>query len=199
MQWLKNNTSTNELYLLNSERRNLRRFAFAPNFVGTMNNPSNVDVFDASRRGDVTALQTAHEADPASVNTRDEKGFTPLILAAYNDQPAVVEFLLQKGADVNAQDRAGNTALMGVCFKGYKEIAKKLIDGGADVNLRNANGAPALTFAATFGQLQIAEWLLRNGAQSNLPDSRGKTSLDHAIIQENEEMIELIQRYLPSA
>ncbi|WP_227990636.1 ankyrin repeat domain-containing protein [Flavisolibacter ginsenosidimutans] len=184
---------------MNSERRNLRRFAFAPNFVGTMNNPSNVDVFDASRRGDVTALQTAHEADPASLNTRDGKGFTPLILAAYNDQPAVVEFLLQNGADVNAQDMAGNTALMGVCFKGYKEIAKKLIDAGADVNLRNANGAPALTFAATFGQLQIAEWLLRNGAQSNLPDSRGKTSLDHAIIQENEEMIELIQRYLPLA
>lgn len=164
-----------------------------------MNNPSNVDVFDASRRGDLTALQTLHEADPASINTRDGKGFTPLILAAYNDQPAVVEFLLQKGADVNAQDAAGNTALMGVCFKGYKDVAKKLIDAGADVNLRNANGAPALTFAATFGQLQIAEWLLQKGAKSNLPDSRGKTSFDHAIIQENEEMIELIQRYLPSA
>jgi ankyrin repeat protein len=165
-------------------------------YSGTMNT---TDIFGACRKGDVSLLQQIFEADPAAINTQDAKGFTPLILAAYNDQPAVVDFLLQNGADLNAQDVAGNTALMGVCFKGYKDIAKKLVDAGADVNLRNANGAPALTFAATFGQLQIAEWLLRKGAQSNLPDSRGKTSLDHAIIQENEEMIELIQRYLSPA
>ena len=77
-------------------------------------------------------------------------------------------------------------------------MAKKLLEAGADVNIRNSNGAPALTFAATFGQLQIAEWLLQKGAQSNLPDVRGKTSLHHAIIQENEAMVALIQRYLPS-
>ena len=104
---------------------------------------------------------------------------------------------MEKGANINAQDVAGNTALMGVCFKGYKDIAKKLINAGADVNIRNANGAPALTFAVTFGQLQIAEWLLQKGALSDLPDARGKTSLDHAIIQENEAMIELIERYSP--
>jgi hypothetical protein len=152
-------------------------------------------IFDACRTGDVSAIETLCKTDPDAVNAVDMKGFTPLILAAYNDQKEVVDFLLSHGADINAQDAAGNTALMGVCFKGYKDIAKKLLDAGADVNIRNANGAPALTFAATFGQLQIAEWLLRKGAQSNFPDARGKTSLDHAVIQENEAMVELIERY----
>ena len=177
----------------------MRAFAFALIFVCRMSSPNSFDIFDACRTGDLAAIEKIYAADPDSINRADTKGFTPLILAAYNDQPAAVAFLLQKGVNPNAQDAAGNTALMGVCFKGYKDIAKQLIDAGADVNLRNANGAPALTFAATFGQLQIAEWLLQKGAQSNLPDSRGKTSFDHAVIQENEEMIELIQRYRHSA
>jgi uncharacterized protein len=153
-------------------------------------------IFDACRTGDLTAIEMLTAANPALVNAVDMKGFTPLILAAYNEQQAVVDFLLNHGADINAQDAAGNTALMGVCFKGYKGIAKQLIDAGADVNIRNANGAPALTFAATFGQLQIAEWLLQKGARADFPDARGKTSFDHAVIQENEAIIELIQRYM---
>jgi ankyrin repeat protein len=152
-------------------------------------------IFDACRTGDVPTIESLYKANPAVLNSVDPKGFTPLILAAYNDQQGVVDFLLSHGVDINAQDAAGNTALMGVCFKGYKEIAKTLINAGADVNIRNSNGAPALTFAATFGQLQIAEWLLQKGAKTNLPDVRGKTSYDHAVIQENEPMIELLERY----
>lgn len=151
-------------------------------------------IFDACRTGDIPTIQRLYEANPQVINSVDPKGFTPLILAAYNDQREVVDFLIEKGVALDAQDAAGNTALMGVSFKGYKEIAKKLIDAGADVNLRNGNGAPALTFAATFGQLQIAEWLLQKGAKINLPDARGKTSFDHAVIQENEAMIELFER-----
>ncbi len=55
--------------------------------------------------------------------------------------------------------------------------------------------APALTFAATFGHIEIAELLLKNGALTNLKDARGKTSLDHAVIQENEAMVELLISY----
>ena len=154
-------------------------------------------IFDACRRGDLPAAEQLVKDNPALVNAIDMKGFTPLILAAYNEQAGIVDFLLQAGADVNARDAAGNTALMGVAFKGYRTIAKKLIDAGADLNVRNSNGAPALTFAATFGHLQIAEWLLQKGADPSLADSRGKTPFDHDVIQENEAMIELFQQYLP--
>ncbi|NTS39327.1 ankyrin repeat domain-containing protein [Flavisolibacter sp. BT320] len=154
-------------------------------------------IFDACRNGDLETVKSLVAENPALVNNLDPKGFTPLILAAYNEQTAIVEFLLQAGADPNLQDAAGNTALMGIAFKGYKEIAKKLIDAGADVNVCNSNGAPALTFAATFGHLQIAEWLLQVGADMTLRDSRGKSPIDHAVAQDNEAMIELFQRYAP--
>lgn len=153
------------------------------------------DIFDACRRGDLKAVEQLYADDPQVIHAADFRGFTPLILAVYNDQPAVGDFLLQKGAHPDAQDAAGNSALMGVCFKGYKEIALKLLDAGADVNLRNANGATALTFAATFGHLQIAEWLLQRGADISLTDSRGKSPLDHAYIQENEAMVALLEQY----
>ena len=152
-------------------------------------------VFEASRSGDLAALEAIYAADPQLIHAVDGKGFTPLILAVYNEQPAAVDFLLSKGADPNAQDGAGNTALMGVCFKGYKEIAQKLLEGGADVHTRNVNGATALTFAATFGHLEIAEWLLQKGASTEVPDARGKTPRDHARIQENEAMMILLARY----
>ena len=151
--------------------------------------------FDDCRTGNLTGLKQLIEDDPSLVQARDTKGFTPLIIAVYNHQPEIAQYLIEKGADVNAQDTAGNTALMGAAFKGYVNLAQMLIDAGADVNLRNGNGAPALTFAATFGQQQIAQVLLNKGALINLPDARGKTSYDHAVLQENEAMIALMKKY----
>jgi ankyrin repeat protein len=151
--------------------------------------------FDACRRGDAADVTKVCELFPELVNSPDVKGFTPLIIAAYNNQPEIVSILVRNGADVNAQDASGNTALMGASFKGYPEIVKILLDAGADVNQRNGQGAPALTFAATFGQLAIAELLLQKGAEKNFADSRGKTPLDHAVLQENEAMIGLINSY----
>jgi hypothetical protein len=170
----------------------LARLIFAPDKHIAMNGSP---IFDACRRGDLEEVQALYKEDPQVINAVDMKGFTPLILAVYNDQPAVVEFLLDKGALLDSGDGAGNTALMGVCFKGYQNIAVKLIEAGADVNARNANGATALTFASTFGHLGIAEMLLQKGADQSLADSRGKTPLDHARIQENEPMMALLKRY----
>jgi ankyrin repeat protein len=153
-------------------------------------------IFDACRRGDLEELEKILVADPGLINLTDAKEFTPLIIAVYNNHPAVAQFLLQKGADPDIQDSAGNTALMGVSFKGYADIALQLLAAGADVNVRNSNGAPALTFAATFGHLRIAELLLQKGADISLADARGKTPFDHARIQENEEMMDLIERYI---
>lgn len=154
------------------------------------------EIFDAARKNDLQKVINIYEADAGAIHKADIKGFTPLILAVYNNSEDVVDFLLQKGAKTGGQDAAGNTALMGVSFKGYTNVAKKLLDAGADVNERNGNGATALTFAATFGHLAIAEMLLQNGADINLADARGKTPLDHARLQENWPMYDLIEKYL---
>lgn len=160
-----------------------------------MNNEQ-FDFFDACRKGDVTTISKMYDEDPQIINIADVRGFTPLTLAVYNNQPAAVDFLLGKGADAASQDGSGNTALMGACFRGYRELVTKLLEAGADVNQRNFQGATALTFAATFGQLEIAAMLLTRGADLHVRDVRGKSSLDHAVIQENIPMIELLEKFL---
>jgi ankyrin repeat protein len=153
--------------------------------------------FDACRKGDKQQAERLFKSNPEVINAEDVKGFTPLIIAVYNNQPAVVDFLLKSGARADMQDLSGNTALMGVCFRGYQELVVKLLEAGVDVNQRNFQGATALTFAATFGHLDIADMLLKKGADINARDVRGKSPLDHAAIQENWQMVELIQQYLP--
>lgn len=153
------------------------------------------EIFDACRQGNVDKVKELYESFPDIINLQDHKGFTPVILATYNDQAEVVNFLLQKGAVINSLDGSDNSALMGVCFKGYTEIAEKLLDAGAEVNQRNSNGATALTFAATFGHLRIAKMLLEKGADVHIKDARGKNPLDHVRIQENWEMYDLLEQY----
>src|SRR5690349_5690422 len=90
---------------------------------------------DACRRGDAADVTKVCELMPELINAADAKGFTPLIIAAYNRHPVVVDILLRNGAEPDAGDISGNTALMGASFRGYKEIVQQLLDGGADVNV----------------------------------------------------------------
>jgi uncharacterized protein len=148
---------------------------------------------DACRSGEVADVTKMCELFPELINESDSKGFTPLIIAAYNNQPEVVAILLQAGADSTIGDRNGNTALMGALFKGYDAIAHKLLDAGADPNVQNEQGATALTFAATFHRNQLAQRLLQAGADKNIADRFGKTPLDHARVQDNEALVHMLE------
>ena len=89
-----------------------------------------IDIFEASRKGNIQRIQELVRQYPDTMHAQDYKGFTPLILAAYNGQAEAVEFLLKNGADADAQDVSGNTALMGISFKGHENIARLLLQYG---------------------------------------------------------------------
>ncbi|SFM58666.1 hypothetical protein SAMN05421738_10119 [Algoriella xinjiangensis] len=160
-------------------------FLFALNIVTAQ------DLFSASRSNNIAEIEQLI-ADGNDVNEANERGFTPLILAVYNNNKEAAKVLLAKGA--NPQDKSGNTALMGASFRGFSEIATLLIENKTDINQINFSGASALIFAATFGQNEIAKQLITNGADLTLSDSRGKTAKDHAIMQDNKEMISLLSQ-----
>lgn len=151
------------------------------------------DLFSAARNGDLTTLKQAHDAN-ASLDTTDARGFTPLILAVYNNQPEAAAYLLNAGASPNSADRSGNTALMGACFRGYLPLVELLLTHKAAINQPNRNGATALIFATTFGHTDIVRYLLAQKADTSLHDNRGYTAIDHARMQENAAMLALFDK-----
>lgn len=150
------------------------------------------DIFSAARVGDTAAVSACLRAG-TPVDTTDERGSTPLIVAAYNNRPETVALLLACKAGPDVADRMGNTALMGACFRGYPQIVRLLLDAGADPDRTNPNGATALTFAATFGHTETVALLLHRGADKTLRDRFGKTPADHARLQENEDIFNLLK------
>ena len=156
-------------------------------------------LFDAARldRADVIPALAPSGVD---LNGRDARGFTPLILAAYNGSGAAVAALIAAGADVNLADaRQGNTALMGVAFKGHDAIARQLVAAGADVNARNKAGQTALMMASLFNRAAQAELLLSAGADPAARDAAGKTAADVARTQDNAALLALLEAASPSA
>ena len=68
--------------------------------------------FNAARFGDNEVLDEFIRAG-YDLNSADDKGYTALILAAYNGHGETVERLLAAGADACAEDKRGNTAWCG--------------------------------------------------------------------------------------
>ena len=84
-------------------------------------------------------------------------GFGPVValLAAYDDHPAALAYLLVAGANPCLGDRNGNTALMGALYKGELAIARRLLKTRCPIDQMNNAGETALSFAALFGRLEI--------------------------------------------
>lgn len=71
------------------------------------------DIMDASRRGDLKAVQEILLADPSQCHFATADGATPLMVAAMMGHKQVVQVLVQYGATLDAQDhKNGWTALM---------------------------------------------------------------------------------------
>ena len=101
----------------------------------------------------LTILQNSH------IYQKNEKGYSALMIASYNNQLEIAKLLLDVGADPNSIDQAGNSILMGASFKGYSEMIQLLISYGADPHYISPKGQNALQMATMFGRKEVLEIL----------------------------------------
>jgi ankyrin repeat protein len=133
-------------------------------------------LFEAAKLGRTDLIPALVQAG-ADVNAYEGRGFTPLILAAYNGQAAAVDALIALGADPCKPDSGqGNTAQMGVAFKGDDRLAARLLTEKCDVNARNKAGQTALMMASLFGRTAQVDMLLKAGADAHITDSSGRSA-----------------------
>ncbi len=108
------------------------------------------------------------------------QGWTPLMLAANEDQAKIAKLLIENGADVNTESPRDETALTSASYSGSAGIVKLLLEKGAEVNrvasLRYGGGT-ALMKAVSQGSLEVAQLLLEHGADINSRDEQGNTAL----------------------
>jgi uncharacterized protein len=106
----------------------------------------------------------------ANVSAANKIGATPLLLAATNGSAAIMEKLLQAGANANAPlTQSGDTALMLSSRAGRLDAVKVLLDHGANVNAKETwGGTTALMWAVSEKHRDIVKFLIEHGADLNV-------------------------------
>ncbi|KAJ8407007.1 hypothetical protein AAFF_G00292830 [Aldrovandia affinis] len=123
------------------------------------------------------------------VNKRNERGETPLHMAAIRGDAKQVKELISLGADVNVKDFAGWTPLHEACNLGYYDVAKVLIAAGAEVNTQGLDDDTPLHDASSSGHKDIVKLLLRHGGNAFQANKRGERPVDVADSQELERLL----------
>ncbi len=148
------------------------------------------DFFTALRNGDARAIRAALDSG-ASANARDDKGNTPLMLAAVYGDTACVKILLERGASVNVTNADGATPLMRAAYD-YDKV-RLLVERGAEANGRSALGNTALMLAARpMNSHRAVKLLLEHGADAKATNNWGATTLMSAAAGGDVESVRLL-------
>lgn len=102
---------------------------------------------DAIHRRDLAAVRKALAADRSLARAADQSGSTSLMHAAYAGTTAMMNALIDAGADVNAKNRRRATALHWAVADAAK--VRMLLIGGADINAKTVEGRTPLHLAAS--------------------------------------------------
>ncbi len=138
-------------------------------------------VVEAAALGELTRLRELL-AQGVPPDSRDPRGFTPLILAARQGQLEALSLLVGAGADPDlAGGRNGWTPLLHAVHKNQLQAVETLLRLGADVTGAGTSGMSPLIMAAGYGQNPTVELLLQHGADVWRSTHHGETALHAAV------------------
>lgn len=134
----------------------------------------NVDsLFSFIQRDEIIWVARDLERDPTRVNARNERGETPLHVAARLNKPAMVEILLARGAEVDARDEMRQqTPLFTWLDQDHNagrsiEVPRLLLAAGADMYAPGTSNGASNTPLQRLGERLRGAWVdeeVRNDA-----------------------------------
>ncbi|RKK74693.1 hypothetical protein BFJ69_g8260 [Fusarium oxysporum] len=122
-------------------------------------------------------LPEALQEQPWAINTIDDTGDSPLILATQRNQFRSMEYLISAGADVNQQSYKGWTPLLAAVSTENVESVKLLLKSKCNVNMCNEEGTTALHWASMKANPELISLLLAAGASVKPRNMYGDTPL----------------------
>ncbi|XP_078218225.1 ankyrin repeat domain-containing protein 27 isoform X7 [Callithrix jacchus] len=131
---------------------------------------------------DCEKLVSGRLNDPSVVTpfSRDDRGHTPLHVAALCGQASLIDLLVSKGAVVNATDYHGATPLHLACQKGYQSVTLLLLHYKASTEVQDNNGNTPLHLACTYGHEDCVKALVYYDVEScrlDIGNEKGDTPL----------------------
>jgi ankyrin repeat protein len=176
------------------------------------------DFFDAIKQGNRDEVEHRLALDPILIHAK-EAGLTPIMVAAYHNQPEIASFLADKTVAitvfeaaavgkinniirilarnpllVSAYSEDGFQPLGLACFFGHLDSAEYLVKAGAPVNAHSHNelNTAPIQSAAAGGHRKIVKMLLEHRADPNIRSQGGNTPLHAAAQNGDEEMIRIL-------
>jgi len=125
-------------------------------------------LFEACRTGEIIQVESILGRHPHFLESKSIQGWTPLIVAAFNNSKNIVELLLKKGANPNACGLKGTTVLM---------YAKTPLINQTEIDT------------------SIIEMLFAHGADFSRKDMFGKTIFDYINETGNQGLIDKFKIY----
>ena len=131
-------------------------------------------------------------AQELSVNRRNNRMETPLIVAAQNSACRTITKLAQLGADVNAQDAEGNTALHYAVLNSSEKAVEALANAFADANIQNSVGQTAMHLLSVGNYSSLAKLVSRNilRVRMDLLDRDGNSPFMAAVRYDSSRMVQ---------
>jgi len=133
--------------------------------------------------------------------SRDIEGWTPLASAAFINNEALCEFLLEKGCklcfDTEQKEQLKpklSCRIHDAAKGGYSTTLQLLLDMGADINERHSRGLgeTALLEAVFHNQLSCVKILIDRGADATISNGHGRTTLHHAVYTGNDKIMKFL-------
>ncbi|GBF51670.1 hypothetical protein LPTSP4_32080 [Leptospira ryugenii] len=137
----------------------------------------------------------------ADAKAQNREGRTPLMLAVFSLDEAMVQFLISVKVPVNQRDFEGNTVLIGMIptiepNKDLEEkklkILKLLINSGADLNATNNEGSTVLHELVKTNEYNLLSYVIDLKPDSSKRNQRKQTPLDMAIQKQNWKVTEML-------
>lgn len=132
------------------------------------------------------------DSPTTDVDALNDKGESPLMLAAIKGQQDIVNALLERDAAVN---KTGWTPLHYATTSSQLTIMKQLLEQYAFIDAQSPNGSTPLMMAAMYGSVEAVKLLISEGADPLMKNEQGMTAVDFAKRADRPEAMAMIAAY----
>ena len=126
------------------------------------------------------AVSLLLQLERCNLNNLLDRGWSPLLAAAAQDEAEIAKTLLFYGANPDQANLKGITPLLYTARYNHHKTCKIILEYSPNLNLQDEYGSTAIIVAVQHNSIEVFELLLKASADLSIKDNKGKTALDWA-------------------